>query len=292
MSNRMRSLLASTLGLLALAGATFAGITDAVRVTRTHDEAWRAARVRLFFTTSTEDVVFVYVTLKITEEAALRRGEHESWVVDGRIYEGQGSNPSHRVWVRVTPEVSFHDYPSVSGTVWAHTTVTHATARFGHDGRVAIGAPATLADAAVDYTTLDEPVTLRFQDYAFEDNGAAATSYKFGFFRKTLFGNAKKVAVGEFAHVDGETQAVSVVEGDGYSADGEEWFQQGRSYYVVVRFRRTGTEHYTDEYGPRFLGEFTWNGSETVLEPLADLDEEDLGPVERDLFQRLHDAGE
>lgn len=292
MSNRFRSLLASTLGVLALASATFAGITDAVRVTRTHDDAWQAARVRLYFTTSTEDVVYVYVTLRITDEAALRLGEHESWIVEGRIYEGHGSNPSHRVWIGVTPETSYHDYPSLSGTVWANGSFTYANATFGHDGRVENGAPPALDDAGVDYTSIDEPVTLHFRDYAFDDNGAAPTSYKFGFFRKVFFGNAKQVAVGEFDHVDGETQSVTVEDGDAFSADGEEWFREGKTYYVVVRFRRTGSEHYSDEYGPRFLGQFTWNGSETVLEPLVAMDEEGLGPVERDLFQRLHGAVE
>lgn len=287
----MRRLFVSFALALAMIGPAAAGIIDSVTIDREWTNPWSRARARLFFTTTDEagqeNVVYLYVTLRLHEEAELRHGEVERWRVRGQIFEG--TDGRHRVWVNVDPVVGYHDYPRLAGNVFTHSVVNHANADFGHDGRIQTGAPATIDQGDVDHSSLDAPVALRFRDFGFEANDSAPTEYAFAFYRRRLWGDEPVVARGVFPHQDAELQEV-VIEKDGeYASQGTEWFRAGREYWVVVKVKRTGTPWYTDEFGYRFLGLFEWSNEEGPR--LRTADAADLGDAPRavrEAFDRLH----
>lgn len=208
---------------------------------------------------------WVYVNLNIGKEAALRLGEVESFRVKADFNESAGGGGT--IQVTVEPDVVYHSYPAYQ---WRTTYVSGGTStswvyfNFGHNGRIKVGAPPSVKGASVDYTTPENPLKLSFSDFAFAENGSAATQYKFSIWRRGFLGNDKLVARGIVDRTGEGVQAVEVAENGPYREGAEEWFQNGKSYGVYVRVKRTGTEWYADEFGDAFYGTFTWKNKGTV----------------------------
>lgn len=250
---------------LALASTGAAGIIDTKEAARSWQDPG-AQRVRLFFTAD-EGPVYLDVTLRFPGAGALRAGEVERFEVRGQIFDSGAGAP--RIWVTVRPKVAYHRYSSVQGNVWAHTTFNRATASFPAGERLRVGAPPTIEGAAVDYQGAAGPITISWRDWGFDSNEGATTDYRLSVYRRSLFSGPRRVALGVLARGDEETQAVALTADHEFAQGGDEWFQPGRDYLVLVRVRRRGTSWYADdEFGDAFRGVFTYQpGAGLTLRP-------------------------
>jgi hypothetical protein len=276
-----------TFGLLAFTAIAEAGSMDTQWVARDWETPYTQMNTRLWLTSTEKDSLNVYVSVVLTDEAALRIGETEEWRVRGRVYSSSGQN--HQVEVVLEPSRYYHAYPaylSRTVSVWGSGS-QYVYFYVGNGGRIQDGAAPSIDKAKVDYTDLESPFTLRFRDFGFEENGSAPTSYQFTVSRlPSLVGSEKLVAKGELARVDAELQEVVVEKGGAFTQGAEEWFKEGKRYAVRVRVKRTGTPWYTDAYGDPFFGTFEWNSHSRTLVPVQSHGLVE-GPREAS-FERLH----
>ena len=207
------------------------------------------------------------VNLRISPSADLRLGEVEKFKIEARMRRSEKAN-YHRVEVTFQPDTYYHRY-------WRDTQTFNVYAKSGkamewvnfyvqHTGRIKTGAPATFEKVTVDFTNPSEPFGMTWKDFGFEENGAAATTYKFAIFRAT-WTSTKLVAKGEVARQDGETQSVTIEQNGPYTQGADEWFKVGQKYWVFLLLKREGTEWYTDNYGAAFDGAFTYKEKEPRL---------------------------
>ncbi len=285
----MSSKLAGAMGMalsLVLAGVAAAQSTQSVYVSRDWQEPATTLRTRLSFFHEGRGFTNLYVTLLLQGEAALRLGEEEMFLVRGQFM----GNDTDRVWVTIDPAMSYHKWPSLSGTIMVTGGTGYATGRLTHGGRIERGAAPTVKAAKVDYTGVESPVSLSFQDFGFAENGSVETHYSFSVHRRGFLGGENLVAKGEWPRAEAETQGVTVVQGGEFTAGADEWFQDGKSYVVRVRVRRVGAAGYaSDKFGYAFVGTFTWKSTEAggVLVPLSGSEAGEPSADEA-AFARLH----
>lgn len=237
---------------------------------------------------SIDQPLYLDLSLRLAAEAPLRTGEVETFRVSGRIVTG-GTGSFHQIYVVVEPAVAYYDYETISGYVSASggMSTAYASGKLVHKGHVRTGAAPAVGDPKVAYTTPAQPLTLSFADLAYDECGAVPTAYQFTFKKSTLFTTPPLVAKGEFPYVAGERQSVTIEKDGPFTQGAEAWFQDGSTYWVLIRFKRTGTEPYTDEFGAPFIARFTWkNGRAADLEVLPSVPTRD--EVREQAFDRLH----
>ena len=233
--------------------------------------------------------LYVNLKLKLKDEAPLRFGEVETFRITGQILTG-GSGSVHHVRVTVEPKVAYYKYETIGGTVTVVSTYGYADGVIGHDGRIEVGAPATVKDAEAKYTTPDEPFTLLWNDFGFADCNEAPTEYKVSIYRQQLFSSPKLVAKGIVGHQDGDLQKFKVSQGGEHTSEGEVWFENGKTYVVYVRYKRLGTQWYSDDFGAPFIGRFVWkNGDGRMkLQACQDVLSDKAATVRQRVFERLY----
>jgi len=236
------------------------------------------------------DPLYVNFRIRLKTEAPPRCGEVETFTVQGQVTTG-GTGSFHYVRISIEPTVAYYKYPTIGGTVSVASTYGYASGEMTHEGRVVVGAPSTVEDASVHYTTPAAPFVLQWRDFAFDECGQAPTAYQFAVYRQRLFASSKLVAKGVVDHVAGDTQTVSVEQNGPYTEGADEWFKDGSTYVVTLRTKRTGTEWYADDFGNAFIGRFTWKNNQAdreVLAPCKPTAGDGRSGVRERVFERLH----
>ena len=230
---------------------------------------------------TTHQTKWVHARIRLGQEAPLRKGEVEHFRVSAYA---SGTGHSATIHVHVDPDLVYHSYRGAWATSHGGG---HTYLRLFHNGRIKNLPPATFDNVTVNFTDVNAPFTMTFDDFAYEDNADAIAHYAFEIKRDVFLFPDKLVAKGEIARPAQGQPTVIISKGCPFTADADEYFKAGKTYLLYLKVLREGSQYYSDKWSEEARFKFKWKKSGAISLQRIDIETPRV-KVRNEKFRSLH----
>ena len=230
---------------------------------------------------TTHQTKWVHARIRLGQEAPLRKGEVEHFRVSAYA---SGTGHSATIHVHVDPDLVYHSYRGAWGTSHGGG---HTYLRLFHNGRIKNLPPATFENVTVNFTDINAPFKMTFDDFAYDDNAQAIAHYAFEIKRDVFLFPDKLVAKGEIARPEQGQPTVTITKGCPFTADADEYFKAGKTYLLNLKVLREGSQYYADKWSEEARFKFKWKKSGAISLERIDIETPRV-KVRNEKFRSLH----